>query len=93
MNDELVGREPARTHAPRRRRFKRHELELADGGRLVLDIDGSIEHVDEHGYPTHSWAPDDPDWPNQAIRFGLHPQAPTVTPPGRRVQGTKPPRW
>jgi hypothetical protein len=41
---------------------------------------------------THSWLPDDPEWPDQAIRFGLHPQAPTVTPPGRRGRGTKPPR-
>jgi len=92
MNDELAGRERARTHVPPGRRFKRHELALADGGRLVLDIDGSIEHVDENGRPTHSWTPDDPNWPDQAIRFGLHPQAPTVTPPGRRVRGTKPPR-
>jgi hypothetical protein len=29
--------------------------------------------------------PDDPEWPDQALRFGLHPQAPTVTPPARRV--------
>ena len=93
MNDELVGRERARTHAPRGRRFKRHEIELADGGRLVLGVDGSIDHVDDHGTTTHSWTPDDPEWPDQAIRFGLHPQAPTVTPQGRRVQGTKPPRW
>ena len=93
MNDELAGREPARRHAPRGRRFKRHELGLADGGRLVLDIDGSIDHVDDHGSVTHSWTPDDPEWPDQAIRFGLYPQARTVTPPGRHVRGTKPPRW
>jgi len=93
MNDELAGREPARRHAPRGRRFKRHELGLADGGRLVLDIDGSIDHVDDHGSTTRSWTPDDPEWPDQAIRFGLYPQARTVTPPGRHVRGTKPPRW
>ena len=93
MNDELAGREPARRHAPRGRRFKRHELGLADGGRLVLGIDGSIDHVGEHGSVTHSWTPDDPEWPDQAIRFGLYPQARTVTPPGRHVRGTKPPRW
>ena len=93
MNDELVGRERVRAHLPRRRRFKRHELGLADGGRLVLDIDGSIDHVDDHGSVTHSWTPDDPEWPDQAIRFGLYPQARTVTPPGRHVRGTKPPRW
>ena len=93
MNDELVRREPSRTPAPQSRRFKRHELELADGGRLVLSVDGSIDHVDDHGATTNSWTLDDPDWPDMAIRFGLHSQAPTVRPQGRRVRGTKPPRW
>jgi hypothetical protein len=92
MNDELVGREPAPRPGPRGRRYRRHELELADGGRLVLGVDGTIEHIDRHGFATHSWKPDDPEWPGQAIRFGLHPQTPTVTPQGRRVQGTRPPR-
>lgn len=92
MNDEVVRGEPARTPAPHGRRFRRHELELADGGKLVLAVDGSIEHVDADGSTTHSWMPDDPEWPGQAIRFGLHPQAPTVRPEGRRVQDTKPPR-
>ena len=89
MTDEF---EPPRTPAPRGRRFKPHELELADGSRLVLGVDGSIERVDDHGSTTHSWTPDDPGWPDQAIRFGLHPRAPTVTPHGRRVQDTRPPR-
>lgn len=93
MNDELAGREPPRTHAPRSRRFKRIELELADGGRLILGVDGSIDHVHDHGSKTRSWTPDDPEWPDQAIRFGLHSQAPTVTPQGPRVQGPKAPRW
>ena len=93
MNDELARREPSRTPAPRGRRFKRRELELADGGRLVLGVDGSIDHLDEHGATVRSWTPDDPEWPDQAIRFGLHPQAPTVRPQDRGVPGTKPPRW
>ena len=93
MTDELDGREPPRRAAARGRRFKPHEIGLADGSRLVLAIDGSIRHIDVHGSTTmHSWALDDPEWPDQAIRFGLHPQTPTVTPQGR-VQGTKPPRW
>lgn len=102
MNDELVRPESPRAPAqqgsaplartPRGPRFKRRELELADGGRLVLDTDGSIKHVDDHGDTRHSWAPDDPEWSHQAIRFGLHPQGPTVTPQGRYVEGTKPPR-
>ncbi len=93
MNDELVRREPSRTPAPRGRRYRRRQLELADGGRLVLGVDGTIDHVDDHGSTMRSWAPDDPEWADQAIRFGLHPEAPTITPQGRRVQGTKPPRW
>lgn len=92
MNDEVVQRDPSRTPVPRSRRYKRHELELADGGKLVLGGDGSIDHLDADGSKTHSWMPDDPEWPDQAIRFGLHPQAPTVKPEGRRVQGTRPPR-
>ena len=92
MTDELGGREPSPPPATRGRRSKPLELGLADGGRLVLGVDGSIDHVDDHGSTMHRWKPDDPGWPDQAFRFGLHPQAPTVTPPGRRVQGTKPPR-
>jgi len=34
MTEEPGGREPPRTPATRGRRFKPHELELADGGRL-----------------------------------------------------------
>lgn len=91
MNDELGGREPPSTTATPGRRFKPHELELADGGRLVLGVDGSIERIDERGSMMHRWKHDDPEWPDQAIRFGLHPQARTTTPHGQ-VQGTKPPR-
>ena len=91
MTDELSGREPPRTPATRGRRFKPNGLDLADGGRLVLGADGSIDRIDDHGSRMRRWTPDDPEWPDQAIRFGLHPQAPTVRPQGP-VQGTKPPR-
>ncbi len=74
-------------------RFRRHELELADGGKLVLNVDGSIDHVDDHGATARSWAPDDPEWPDQALRFGLRPEVPTVAPAGRRPTETKPKRW
>jgi hypothetical protein len=93
MNDELAPREPSPTSVARGRRFRRRELRLADGGRLFLGVDGSINHLDEGGTTVRSWAPDDPEWPDQAIRFGLHPQAPTVRPQERGVPGTKPPRW
>ena len=91
MGDEVDRPDRSRTSAPRSGRFRRHEVELADGGRLILHGDGWIDHVDEHGVAARSWATDDPEWPDQAIRFGLHPQAPTITPQGRRVQGTRPP--
>ena len=91
MTDELGGRESPRTRATRGRRFKPHTLELADGGRLVLGVDGSIDHIDERGTGMQRWDPDDPEWPDQAIRFGLYPQAPTIAPHGQ-VQGAKPPR-
>lgn len=91
MTDEPGGREPTRPPATRGRRFRPHELELTDGGRLILGVDGSIDHIDERGATQHRWQPDDPGWPDQAIRFGLRPQARTATPHGQ-VQGTKPPR-
>jgi hypothetical protein len=92
MTDELGGRQPPRTPAARGRRFKPHAAELTDGSRLVLGVDGSIDHVDDQGSRMHGWKPGDPGWSDQAIRFGLHPQAPTVAPHGRRVQESKPPR-
>ena len=92
MTDKIRGSELTRAPASRGRRFKPHELKLSDGGRLVLGADGSIEHLDGQGARMQRWKPDHPEWPDQAIRFGLHQQAPTVTPPGRYVQGSKPPR-
>ena len=91
MTDEHPRPEPPRTPAASRR-YKPHAVGLTDGGQLVLGVDGSIRHVDEHGSNVHVWMTDDPAWPDQAFRFGLHPQAPTVTPQGRHVPGTKPPR-
>ena len=83
--------------APRRaargRRYKRHEIDLADGGKLVLLVDGSIRHVDDQGSTAVTWTPDDAGWPDQALRFGLHPQPPTVAPQGHQVQATKNKRW
>jgi hypothetical protein len=91
MTDERNGRERSGDHATRGRRFKPHTLELADGSRLILAADGSIDHIDDQGSRMRRWTADDPDWPHQALRFGLRPQAPTVTPQGP-VQDTRPPR-
>lgn len=91
MTDEPGRQEPPQKPGTTGRRFKPNTLKLADGGKLVLAADGSIDHLDDQGTRMHRWTPDDPGWPDQAIRFGLHPQALTVTPQGP-VQGTKPPR-
>lgn len=92
MADEPVRRAASSPPVARGHRYRRHELELAGGGRLILGVDGTIDHLDADGSTRHSWMPDDPEWPGQAIRFGLHPQAPTITPQGRSAQATRPPR-
>lgn len=92
MNIERNRSAPSRARGRRGRRFKRHQLELPGGGALVLGTDGAITHLDAVGTTIRLWSPDDPAWPDQALRFGLRPQAPTVSPTSRGVLGTKPPR-
>ena len=84
--------EPSPALTAHGRRFKRRELQLADGGKLVLDADGSIVQLDGDGTRTHAWEPADPEWARHAIRFGLYPQDATVPPTGRYVEGMRPPR-
>lgn len=91
MTDESNRPEPSPGRAVFGRRFKPRKVELADGGSLALDVDGSIRRLDDQGKSTQTWTPEDPEWPREAIRFGLQSQAPTVAPHGR-VPGTKPPR-
>jgi len=91
MPRELASSEPHGTPVRGRRRFKRRELRLADGGSLILTAGGSIDHVADDGTTTQSWAPDDADWPRQAIRFGVRPQGATVTPHGRQRWAMRPP--
>ncbi len=91
MNDEPTRAVPA--PSPRRRRYRRHELDLADGEKLVLRTDGTIEHRGADGAVTRTWAPEDPAWPDQAIRFGLRPESTTVKPDGHRGRGPNPPAW
>lgn len=89
---DVLDKRGAQTHPPTHaRRYRRHELRLADGGTLVLGTDGRIERLDADGTAVHAWRPDDPGWPDQAIRFGLRPQAQTVKPRGRRDTGTDQP--
>jgi hypothetical protein len=72
------------------RRFRRHEVELAEGGKLVLHTDGSISQLDAEGQDVAKWAAEDPDWPRHAIRFGLFPQPSTNTPADTREKGFRP---
>jgi hypothetical protein len=65
---------------------------LPGGEKLVLFTDGTLARFGADGSREHVWMPDDPEWPRLAIRFGLRVQSATVTPPGRFVEGTKPPR-
>ena len=76
----------------RQRRYRRRETTLADGARLILNTDGTLVRVDAAGRPERSWAPEDPEWAQLALRFGLRPQPATVAPPGRPGGGTRPTR-
>ncbi len=80
---------PSSPTGDRRPRYRRHELALPDGGRLRLAADGAIARLDADGLTIRSWPPGDPDWPNQAIRFGLRPQPRTVSPNSQRVEDTR----
>jgi hypothetical protein len=70
-------------------RFKRRELDLAEGGKLVLHTDGSIDQVDGMGTVVQTWGVDAPEWARHAIRFGLLPQPDTTVPPDARVRAPK----
>jgi hypothetical protein len=63
---------------------------LAEGGKLVLNGDGSISQLDAAGETVASWAVDAAEWSTHAIRFGLQPQTTTVAPHGRRVAEPRP---
>ena len=72
------------------RRFRRRQIALADGGKLVLAGNGSITMTDAAGETTGTWSVGDPDWAGHAIRFGLQPQPITVPPQGRRESAPRP---
>jgi hypothetical protein len=77
----------ARSH-----RYRRRTLSLPDGVSLVLTGDGTVLRLAADGSREAAWAPDDPEWPKVAIRFGLHAESATISPPGRFVEATRPPR-
>jgi hypothetical protein len=78
--------------SPRRRRYKHRELALADGDKLVLAADGSISRIAPDGTTRQALAPDDLEWPGQAIRFGIRAQATTPNPHDRIVRQEHLPR-
>jgi hypothetical protein len=80
---------PAKPSAPAGR-FRRRQVELAEGGKLVLRGNGSITHLDVEGAVAGEWSLDDPAWPRYALRFGLQPQRTTVVPEGRREAEPRP---
>jgi hypothetical protein len=70
--------------------FRRRELALPDGGKLILHPDGAISEVDGAGATVAGWATGDAEWARHAIRFGVLPQAPTIAPPDSRTADSKP---
>jgi hypothetical protein len=79
---------PAATHG---HHYRRREIELSEGGKLVLDADGSIRQVDAEGVGTGAWSPGELEWAGHAIRFGLRPESQTVAPNGRHSRDARPP--
>ncbi len=65
-------------------RYKRREIALAGGGKLVLQVNGSIEQIEADGTTAGTWRPEDDEWATHAIRFGLQPRPDTVPPASRR---------
>jgi hypothetical protein len=70
-------------------RFRRREVALTEGGKLLLKPDGSISQIDAEGNASATWLRGDPDWARHAIRFGIQPQNETVVPPGLRERAAK----
>jgi hypothetical protein len=77
-------------HGNKRGRYKRREIGLAEGGKLILHPDGSISLLDPAGAIGGAWSPGEAEWASHAIRFGLQPQAATVAPHGRRAADPRP---
>lgn len=87
---EADGPPIARSPAAHGRRYKRKEVELAEGGKLILEPDGSIRQVDGEGATKESWSPGEAEWARHAIRFGLRPESLTVAPHGIVTRDARP---
>jgi len=61
-------------------RFKHHEIELPEGGKLVMSQDGQIAEFGSDGTAVRSWPIADPGWAGMAIRFGVQPPSDTAAP-------------
>jgi hypothetical protein len=80
----------ARPPAAHGRRYRRKEVVLTEGGKLILEADGSIRQVDGEGATRESWSPGEAEWARHAIRFGLRPQRLTVAPHGIVTRDARP---
>jgi hypothetical protein len=72
------------------RTFRYRKVEIADGGKLVLHVDGSISQIDAAGATTGTWTPGDAEWAGHAIRLGVRPQAETTLPQSRHAAERNP---
>ena len=75
---------------PPLRHYKRRELATADGGRLVLRTDGTIDLLSVDGTVAQSWGSEDAEWGTYAFRFGIRVQARTMAPRGPDTGSAKP---
>ena len=71
-------------------RFRRRQIDLGEGGTLVLHGDGAITQTAADGAVVGQWGVDDSEWARHAIRFGLQPQPQTVVPESRRAAEPRP---
>jgi hypothetical protein len=89
--DAAVSQPASRPAGGHGHHYRRREVGLTEGGKLVLESDGSIRHVDAEGVAKEVWSPGEPEWASHAIRFGLRPENQTVAPNSRRVRDARTP--